>query len=970
MTKLNLIWILAVFLLAVPMAFAVPDFYVLIEADNITGGWNINSNTLTQLESNLWILYAQQSDTYEVQRAKVYKTLFYGTDGTNPRANSTYIENISAIYTNELRDIGKRGHFTYLNYGDGYGADKSGVGKWTGTFDDTSNNNNVSSWSYLDYWGDGSYCLFYAKWEIPSGATKNSIGSNDDISDETGTDTSSEQEINPTNSRLVVSYCADNNDNNGATTTSFLLAKGNMSWAFTYTGNLADSRTYYATDFYINHSVPEFLGDTFVINSLDNYTQYGYNQTDITNFTAQITNGTDKFTKTANITDFVVFTGLTGLWNITLSHPEYSNRNYYNHNVSTDLTGYMYQTHLHSITDCEECVTSNTYIAEDSPTTPQGDDILTYERGGSYLDQTKRSYVGYNAPENMSAIIEGNLYLYRYYTYIGSSGAVHFYENTYSKWANVTGTTWDNPPVLENLIESKYTYMYSGNPPANAWNSYNISGGTYGGLWYSYASLTDSYTTSNFIDTHYRAIGDANPPYINATMSSNFTIAVFDGFSGEAINNITINVSKWDGGWYKFDNLTGTNTITYAFDEGTYDITITTESGLTTTTFSNYNLSTQANYLSAQIDSNEYAVFNLTVYDEETEQIIDENITINAIGNSYSEEVTRSNGIWYDTSENFKPEEYWFSAQGTSGTNGSDWDIRTYFVNFIPVGTGMNTFYMYLLNNTKTSQICINVYDESGSAMEGAYIELLRHYPANNTYKTVQIGKTDAQGQVNLIAIPDTVVYKYTIHTSLGGSAQYTSSPSYLSDASCYTIYLTESETVGLEWFQSGQVSYSFYYDEPTTTMNYLWDDSNNLVAKGCLKTMKTGIFSTLIDYTCQSSASGQLYHTIDNTTEATYLSYGYVYMSSDPTYEIFVGTFGQEIDLNTSEVIGKLGLFLVLLVILVMTFAGIWNGGVAIMLSGVTILLAQATGIIMMNIVWTIGIILMGVIVMVLNRD
>jgi len=291
-------------------------------------------------------------------------------------------------------------------------------------------------------------------------------------------------------------------------------------------------------------------------------------------------------------------------------------------------------------------------------------------------------------------------------------------------------------------------------------------------------------------------------------------------------------------------------------------------------------------------------------------------------------------------------------------------------VDFMDVGTGMNTFYMYLLNDTLTAQICINVFDESGSPMNGAYVELLRHYPSNNTYKVVQIAKTDDNGVANLIAVPDTVVYKYLIKTTLDGTAEFTSNPAYLSDDSCYNIHLVTSIPVGVEWFQSGTVSYTYYYDSPTTSMNYIWDDSSNLVAEGCMKTYRKGVFTTLVEESCESASTGQLSHTVDNSTEATYVSNMFVAMSSEPTYQIFVGSFSHNINYETASIIGKLGLFLMVLVIITMGFAGIWNGGVAVLLTGVTVLLSQATGIVDIPLVWTVGLIIMGAIVMFLNKD
>ena len=723
-----------------------------------------------------------------------------------------------------------------------------------------------------------------------------------------------------------------------------------------------------------------FTDAFLVINALDNYTKYGYNQTDISNFTITMTNGTEILTQIANGTDMVILGNATlnlsaSLWNITFSHDDYSNITYENINLSDiiNYTGYMTQTHEHI--NAIEYMINDTYVWYDEPSTSYYDADPDFIKVGT---KNSGDYMAIWIYEfmNISSINAGDVTLALQINYSNLGGTCEWVSwgvncDTYDYIDNLSSMTVDtfvssgcSGYVAGTMACSSGYYEFRGNVGTASNPSQFVlpKGGMY--MWSSDASGSEKqYKVYRFNNSDL----DKRPHFIvNGT--SNFTIEVIDGFSGEAVNNATVNISN--GAWSIQDVYTGTNTKTYGFDEGIYNITVTTASGLTTHTESSYDLATESNYLQIEIASTEYAIFNLTIYDEVTETIIDENITINALGSEYSEEITISSGNWYDTSENFKAEEYWFSAQGTAGTNGSDWDFRTYYVDFIDVGTGLNTFYMYLLNDTLTAQICINVFDESGSPMDGAYVELLRHYPANNTYKVVQIAKTDDNGVANLIAVPDTVVYKYLIKTTLDGTAEFTSNPAYLSDDSCYNIHLVTSIPVGVEWFQSGTVSYTYYYDSPTTSMNYIWDDSSNLVAEGCMKTYRKGVFTTLVEESCESASTGQLSHTVDNSTEATYVSNMFVAMSSEPTYQIFVGSFSHNINYETASIIGKLGLFLMVLVIITMGFAGVWNGGVAVLLTGVTILLSQATGIVDMPLVWTVGLIIMGAIVMFLNKD
>ena len=91
-------------------------FWVIIRATNIpnSASFKINDCNITQLSNNEWALWCTLGGNYEKNRAKVYKTLFYGTDGSNPRFTAAYITNCQAIKTAHLDDVDKRGHYAYL----------------------------------------------------------------------------------------------------------------------------------------------------------------------------------------------------------------------------------------------------------------------------------------------------------------------------------------------------------------------------------------------------------------------------------------------------------------------------------------------------------------------------------------------------------------------------------------------------------------------------------------------------------------------------------------------------------------------------------------------------------------------------------------------------------------------------------------------------------------------------------------
>lgn len=93
--------------------------YVILEANNISsiGDFQINDVNISSFidtkdgNTTKWVIYAISGD-HQIRRAKIMKTLFYGTDGSDPRAdNGTYIIGLTAIKTSEIKDIGKKAFY-------------------------------------------------------------------------------------------------------------------------------------------------------------------------------------------------------------------------------------------------------------------------------------------------------------------------------------------------------------------------------------------------------------------------------------------------------------------------------------------------------------------------------------------------------------------------------------------------------------------------------------------------------------------------------------------------------------------------------------------------------------------------------------------------------------------------------------------------------------------------------------------
>ncbi len=220
------------------------EFQVRIIADNVTEATlEINNVTVTDEGNGTWKVNTSESD-YEVSRAQVMKTFFYGTNGTDPRIVSG-TTNVSRLLTLDHRDLGKRGHFASIQGGL---ADFTSSAQ-TGTFIDTTNNDNVSVWSRVFIQNSGSGAD--ASFRFPVGTIINGItitGENDEI----GTDRTGDQKTNQGNVSVNLACSGCTALTNGDVR-SIILAEDNITWV-----NSGASTTRVNTDFFLAHSIPAF----------------------------------------------------------------------------------------------------------------------------------------------------------------------------------------------------------------------------------------------------------------------------------------------------------------------------------------------------------------------------------------------------------------------------------------------------------------------------------------------------------------------------------------------------------------------------------------------------------------------------------------------------------------------------------------------------------------------------------------
>ena len=228
-----------------------PTVYVEITATSLTpSNFAINNCLLIpNITNGKWLLYCT-TGTNEVKISQIYKTLFYGTDGTDPRASATYITGLTALKTSITNDIGKRAHYAKWSAANPPGVS---IANYVGTFANNSTNNNCRLYSNLRF----SNLSRTATISFPSGTTVNSVSNG--TSAEIGTDTSSENKNNPTSVIANFDLSGGAGASNGDYATCLTICVGGITW-----NNTSNFGTFTSKDFFTVNSVPDFTDGTSI----------------------------------------------------------------------------------------------------------------------------------------------------------------------------------------------------------------------------------------------------------------------------------------------------------------------------------------------------------------------------------------------------------------------------------------------------------------------------------------------------------------------------------------------------------------------------------------------------------------------------------------------------------------------------------------------------------------------------------
>lgn len=203
------------------------------------------------------------------------------------------------------------------------------------------------------------------------------------------------------------------------------------------------------------------------------------------------------------------------------------------------------------------------------------------------------------------------------------------------------------------------------------------------------------------------------------------------------------------------------------------------------------------------------------------------NYTLQGVGNTYTYDLT--NEYTFRTCiypDNFNYTLYaYFQYEETNG-NGK---LERYYIENATINNVTQQVYMYNFNDTTDlSELNAISYTYYYSPYIDIIGKLQRFYPGENLWRTVQIDKTDEDGQLLFWVYQNTHDYKL-LWEDAGGSLDATSPLKFICDSSteCEVAFTLQDPSSADNY---AGMDYSYSYNNATGIVSFSWTDSNNLV--------------------------------------------------------------------------------------------------------------------------------------------
>ncbi len=294
---------------------------------------------------------------------------------------------------------------------------------------------------------------------------------------------------------------------------------------------------------------------------------------------------------------------------------------------------------------------------------------------------------------------------------------------------------------------------------------------------------------------------------------------------------------------------------------------------------------------------------------------------------------------------------------------------RNFFLRKASLGNNITkVLNLYLINSSIATTVEINVVDNEDQPKADVFVKILRRFIGNNSFKEVEVAKTDDDGSTVARLVLNDEFYKFviqednvTIFTST--ERKILSDQIFIRIGDLAEFLDTINKIDNLEFtltnttLANGSVDFTFFYN-----------DLENIVREGCLRVRSKGIVDNEICEICSSAASATITCIAPNTTNSILVASAFI--DSDTRNSQFIIAV-LEIDfLSEFRNFGQIGVYLSLLIMSVMIGVAIWTPTGAMVFGTIATLASYGMGLIGLSYGTIIGLVAMVIYIIASRRN
>jgi len=363
--------------------------------------------------------------------------------------------------------------------------------------------------------------------------------------------------------------------------------------------------------------------------------------------------------------------------------------------------------------------------------------------------------------------------------------------------------------------------------------------------------------------------------------------ALLHGGSGVVSDNLTIDMVG-NGGSTTYRSLNGTiddliifnhslsNAQLVSLYENTgYFYPVSNGSYNVTMTYYDFGITGSA---ASPITNVTYASLNISVYDENTEALVETEVELDLFNDDYTTNLTTSGGTIY--SEHVPAGVY------TLRYGNDYYSLRQQYVT-IPPNPSDNPTTITLYTGNQSDLVTATVYDQNNNYVPDVNIRALRFDSSTGSYIEVDSEDTNFEGQAVLGLELNEELYKFIL--TYEGRVVLTTSETYIYNTDI-DFQISIGEGWAEEFYDDAAIISTITFDTTLNRFTWSYVNPNNGTITACLETYKQSVVEPiLLNITCLAADSGIIYSPVQPLNGTTYLveayidyGYGYDLIDSD----------------------------------------------------------------------------------------